>query len=61
MKSAIIQTQGLFHTPESMEELEKWIEKHPPEERGRLYTAVWMFNNLLASHDVVEIKRTGAA
>lgn len=52
-----IKEQKLFHTPESMQELEDWIMAHPPGEAVHILTAMWMYNNLLASAKAVEIER----
>lgn len=41
---------GLFHTPESMDELSGWIEKHTPAERVHLYTLQGMYYNLIVSN-----------
>lgn len=37
---------GLFHTPETYQEIHDWIEKHPPEQRISLYTVMGMTLNM---------------
>jgi hypothetical protein len=39
---------NLFHTPENLDELMCWIERHSPEDRAHLYTAAMMTWNLAA-------------
>ncbi len=43
-----IQPQNMFHTPESWDELHKWIEAHSPEDRAHIMTAAVMAWNLAA-------------
>ena len=50
-----IKEHGLFNTPENFEELEAWIELHAPEDKMHLWTAMYMYNNLLCSYDNVRI------
>lgn len=40
---------SMFHTPRDWNELQSWIEEHPPEDRAHLYTAAIMAWNLAAS------------
>lgn len=40
--------QKIFATPESFEDLHAWINKHLPEDRVHLHTAVGMYHNLIA-------------
>ena len=39
---------NLFHTPENLDELMRWIERHSPEDRAHLMTAAMMTWNLAA-------------
>ena len=48
MTHILIEPQGLFATPKSVDELQKWIELHPPQDRIHLYTASGMTWNVLA-------------
>lgn len=52
-----IQPSGLFHTPESKEEILAWINRHSPEDRAHLMTAMMMTWNYLAA---VVNKESGA-
>jgi hypothetical protein len=48
-KSGIrISKMGLFHTPQSVSEIEEWILKHPKENQAALWTAMGMTWNFLA-------------
>ena len=48
-KSGIkIVKMGMFNTPQSVEEIEAWILKHPKEDQLHLWTAVGMTWNFLA-------------
>lgn len=38
--------EKLFTTPKDWEQLQNWIELHPPEDRIHLYTAAFMAWNL---------------
>jgi hypothetical protein len=44
----VIKPNNFFHTPESWDEVERWIEAHPKEARVILYTAALMAWNLAA-------------
>lgn len=39
---------GLFATPESVEVIQEWIARHPPEDRAHLYCCMGMTWNFLA-------------
>lgn len=39
---------NFFHTPENLDELMRWIERHSSEDRAHLMTAVMMTWNLAA-------------
>lgn len=56
-KTVNITEQHLFHTPQSMTELENWVLALPADTRIHAITAMWMYNNLLASAKAVEIER----
>lgn len=45
---ATLKPSNMFHTPESLDELMAWVERHSPEDRAHLYTAVMMTWNLAA-------------
>ncbi len=47
-QKVVITKMALFHTPESVEEIQKWIEAHPKDERAHLYTIMGMTWNFLA-------------
>ena len=47
---------GLFATPESVKEIEDWIELHPKEERMAMYTVMGMTWNFLSEAVEVESK-----
>lgn len=59
-QTVTISEQFLFHTPESMAEIEEWVLALPATERLPAMTAMWMYNNLLASAGKVEIARNDA-
>ena len=42
----VIKPHNFFHTPESWDEVERWIELHPKEDRIHLLTAAMMTWNL---------------
>jgi len=44
----VLKPHNFFHTPESWDEVERWIEQHPQEDRIHLYTAAIMTWNLAA-------------
>ena len=44
----VLTPNNMFHTPESWDEVERWIELHPKEDRIHLYTAALMTWNLAA-------------
>lgn len=45
----------MFHTPEEIEYVWDWIERHNGAEKIHLYTAVMMFNNWIAdNYELVE-------
>lgn len=44
----VIKPNNFFHTPESWDEVERWIDAHPKEARVILYTAAVMTWNLAA-------------
>jgi len=54
----ILKPCNLFHTPDSFQEIEKWIELHNAEEKIHLYTAAYMTLNLCAKlTNIEEIKK----
>ena len=46
----IMVTHGLFTTPESAEVLYDWVERHAPEYRVHIYTAIGMYHNLIVKY-----------
>jgi hypothetical protein len=44
----VIEPWSFFHTPKSWDEIERWIEAHPKQDRIHLYTAAVMAWNLAA-------------
>lgn len=44
----VIKPHALFHTPETLEELQRWIDQHPADQRAHLTTAAFMMWNFLA-------------
>lgn len=44
----VIGKMNLFATPNSIKDIEDWIERHCPEERAHLYTAMYMTWNYLS-------------
>ena len=44
----VIKPHNMFHTPESWDEVERWINRHSPDERIHLLTAAMMTWNLAA-------------
>ena len=42
----VIKPHNFFHTPESWDEVERWINRHSPDERIHLLTAAMMTWNL---------------
>ena len=46
--SKAIKKCDLFATPDSLQELQNWIDKHPAEQRVHLTTAAYMMWNYLA-------------
>lgn len=47
---------NLFATPESMEALNEWIERHAPAERAHLYILQAMYYNLIVSKYDLKLK-----
>ena len=43
-----IQEMTLFNTPESQDEITRWIELHPPEDRTAMFVVMGMTWNFLA-------------
>ena len=41
-----MQKNGLFHTPDSWDDLEKWIMRHNTDSRVSLFTAAHMARNI---------------
>ena len=46
---------NLFHTPENLDELMRWIERHSPEDRAHLMTAAMMTWNLASKLTAPEV------
>lgn len=44
----MLKPHNLFHTPKNWDEVERWINRHSPEERIHLLTAAMMTWNLAA-------------
>ena len=47
---------GLFHTPDSWDDLMDWIERHPPKDRPALITAAGMAWNLALEASAQSLK-----
>lgn len=48
MKKIKIGKMGLFATPDSVDVIIDWIERHPADQKASLYTAMGMTWNLLS-------------
>lgn len=44
----VIKPCNLFATPDSLQDLQAWIDKHPADQRPHLVTAAYMMWNYLA-------------